>query len=54
MLLILMTLSQGLFKVSPYVAEVFCSNLVWNMDILLSYSRFPVSVVNGPKCFFNS
>ena len=49
-----MTLSQGLFKVSPYVSEVFCSNLVWDMDILLSYSCFPVLVVNGPKGFFNS
>ena len=54
MILIPMTFEQGLFKVSPYIAKIFCSNLVWIMYVLLSYSRFPVLVTNGTKCFFNS
>lgn len=52
MLLTLMTLDQGLFKVSLYIPEIVCLYLVWVMYILWSCSCFPTSVTNGSKCFF--
>lgn len=49
-----MTFEQGLVKMSLHIEEVCCSNCVWIMYILLSYSCLPVSVTNGPKYFLSS